>query len=322
MCALRLAERGAQALVLESELAGASPSRTASRAAAGMLGPLSETLVERASVHPRLLELGIDSLDLWRARADTLGLNAFPARGARLVGFSQGDIGRVHQRAHAFGRELVEQRGEAIIACEAAIDPEAALAALERAIADHRGEVRRGAQVNAISRNQVDLRDGSHERADVIVLATGAWSPALQGASFTPVKGQILEARSDALQPGETMRAPSIYAVGRAPGRIIIGATMEEGRADLSTDAATIDRLLQTARAMHPSLADAQLVRAWAGVRPMSADGAPRIGRVGEAIIAAGHSRNGWLLAPITAEIVCAHAFEEDIQELWAAFDP
>jgi glycine/D-amino acid oxidase-like deaminating enzyme len=39
-------------------------------------------------------------------------------------------------------------------------------------------------------------------------------------------------------------------------------------------------------------------------------------------LIAAGHSRNGWLLAPVTAEIICAEIFGWKLSPLWQAFRP
>jgi glycine oxidase len=54
----------------------------------------------------------------------------------------------------------------------------------------------------------------------------------------------------------------------------------------------------------------------------MSPDWAPMIGTGGECLVAAGHSRNGWLLAPITAEIISAFVFGDPIGPLWAAFAP
>jgi glycine oxidase len=55
----------------------------------------------------------------------------------------------------------------------------------------------------------------------------------------------------------------------------------------------------------------------------MSPDNWPMIGRGGDGIlVAAGHSRNGWLLAPITAEIISAYVFGGEIAPEWAALSP
>jgi glycine oxidase len=63
--------------------------------------------------------------------------------------------------------------------------------------------------------------------------------------------------------------------------------------------------------------------KVWTGIRPMSPDGWPMIGPTPEGIyIAAGHSRDGWLMAPITAEIITAYVFGQEIPPEWAALSP
>ena len=73
-----------------------------------------------------------------------------------------------------------------------------------------------------------------------------------------------------------------------------------------------------------PGLLEGSQVSAAAGVRPMSPDGAPLIGPNGPAgcFIAAGHGRNGWLLANVTADIITDYVFERPIDPLAASFKP
>jgi glycine oxidase len=65
--------------------------------------------------------------------------------------------------------------------------------------------------------------------------------------------------------------------------------------------------LLTSALELVPALADANLGRAWCSFRPFAAGGAPLIGptEIRGLVLATGHHRNGILLAPITADIVC-----------------
>ena len=55
-----------------------------------------------------------------------------------------------------------------------------------------------------------------------------------------------------------------------------------------------------------PELASARFVTAWAGLRPGTPDGLPILGDspITGLFFAAGHFRNGILLAPITARLV------------------
>jgi glycine oxidase len=323
-CALALAERGARVTVLDAEPEGAWPSRCASRAAAGMLGPFSETLLEPPGVHPRLFDLCVAALDLWRAHGPALGLATFPAQGARLTGYEGARLTALAARVAARGARALWRGEDLVLPDEGVVDAPEALAALTRALADRGGAVRRGAAVAGLERGAARLASGERVAGDEIVLCPGVWggrlNPAL--AALTPMKGQIAELVSSALAPGETIRAPDFYAVGRAGGRVLVGSTMEPGRTDLEIDPDTIETLARRARTRLPALAAAPVARAWAGVRPMSADGAPRIGRLAGALVACGHSRNGWLLAPLTGRILAAHAFADPLDDLWTSFAP
>ena len=54
-----------------------------------------------------------------------------------------------------------------------------------------------------------------------------------------------------------------------------------------------------------PELAGYALAEAGAGLRPMTPDGLPLLGRLDDKVVlAVGHGRNGLLLAPVTADLV------------------
>jgi glycine oxidase len=64
--------------------------------------------------------------------------------------------------------------------------------------------------------------------------------------------------------------------------------------------------LLDPALAALPALRDFAVSETWAGLRPGSVDGLPYIGSgaLQRYAVAAGHYRNGILLAPVTAEMI------------------
>jgi glycine oxidase len=162
--------------------------------------------------------------------------------------------------------------------------------------------------------------------ADTVVLAPGAWAteklmsaaPALK--QVRPGKGHLVAvALEHALAPN--LRTEKFYLTQRRDD-VVLGATMEMDRYDRGVDAARIAELLAAAEALLPGEIK-PTDKAWAGIRPMSPDGWPMIGPTGEGLLAAaGHSRNGWLLAPITAEIISAYVFGRDIESAWAALAP
>ena len=102
------------------------------------------------------------------------------------------------------------------------------------------------------------------------------------------------------------MRGRHVYLVPRADG-LVVGATMYEQGEDRQVTVAGVRDLLADAEAVLPSIAEYELVDAMAGLRPMTPDNLPLIGRVSErAIAATGHGRNGVLMTAITVDAVLA----------------
>jgi glycine oxidase len=81
---------------------------------------------------------------------------------------------------------------------------------------------------------------------------------------------------------------------------------VEERGFDTAVTAGAVYELLRDARALVPDVAELELVEASAGLRPGSPDNMPIVGgsTVPGLIVATGHYRNGYLLAPATADAV------------------
>jgi glycine/D-amino acid oxidase-like deaminating enzyme len=95
--------------------------------------------------------------------------------------------------------------------------------------------------------------------------------------------------------------------VPRADGEVLVGSTSTRGVEEKIVTASSIALLLRRAVRMVPDLADATLLRTWAGLRPLSVLRRPVIGPLRDyenVTLASGHHRSGILLAPITAKIV------------------
>ncbi len=149
--------------------------------------------------------------------------------------------------------------------------------------------------------------------ADHVLLASGAWTSRLlpttnsastHAPSIRPLKGQMLLLNQLPLPLTRVINIGSRYIVPRGDGRILVGSTQEAVGFDKRTTAAAISELLAFAIEVVPALARAQLERAWAGLRPQSADGLPYLGRLPghtNLWIAAGHFRDGLQLSPVTA---------------------
>jgi glycine oxidase len=147
-----------------------------------------------------------------------------------------------------------------------------------------------------------------------VVVAAGAWSGSLAGASMPvrPAKGQaaMLDASSiTGFNVSHIVDSHLGYVVPRRNGRLLIGATVEDKGFDKTVDDEVVGKLMTDASGMMPPLREARVRETWAGLRPRSADDQPVLGTVAgcDGLIAAtGHFRNGILLAPITAQLVIA----------------
>ncbi|MGH7785333.1 MAG: FAD-dependent oxidoreductase, partial [Candidatus Binatia bacterium] len=99
------------------------------------------------------------------------------------------------------------------------------------------------------------------------------------------------------------------YAVARRDGRVLLGSTREAVGFEKRVTAGGVATILRHALELSPGLAALPLVETWAGLRPGSADGRPIVGvdpGVQGYLVAAGHYRNGVLLAPLTAQLIGA----------------
>jgi glycine oxidase len=152
------------------------------------------------------------------------------------------------------------------------------------------------------------LASGQAVECSTLVVAGGAWTPEIKGLPrslpIRPLKGQMLALAAAPLT--RPVMAGHVYLVPR--GReTVVGATSEEAGFDITVHPETIEELRQAAAALVPALLSAPVARSWAGIRPATPDMLPIIDRDPEqpsVVYAVGHSRNGILLAPLTARAV------------------
>ena len=201
----------------------------------------------------------------------------------------------------------------AIYLKERSVDPRALTSAALIA-ARHRGvDISSGTAVTAVlaSNDRVSGvgTDRTTYHAPVVVNCAGAWAGSLPPNHFParPMKGQMLSVAPtsrDLLR--HVIRAPEIYLVPRSDGRILIGATVEDVGYDKRTVADTIQHMHRAAIDLVPDLGQARMLEAWAGLRPGTPDNLPMLGesRTLGYFVAAGHFRDGILLAPVTAHVM------------------
>lgn len=292
--ALRLARIGFKVTIFDP----AAPGDNASGVAAGMLAPVSEALFDPASRGH--LSIMRRARDLWPAFADDLGI-ALTRAGVRFEG-SHAWRGQVGERLVALGLPDADMTAE-----DWRIEAQPALASM-RAAALAAGARFETGTVEAFAPGVLTLADGRTEAFDALVLATGPGvrdgrlAPETQ--VLAPIKGQILRVSAEAV--GAVVRGEGVYL---APGEdLAIGATMEAGRDDLAPDASATQGLRAAAWALRPEL-DLDAAKVEVGVRVTTPDGLPLVGwsRAPGVMLVVGARRNGWLFAPLVADMVAAY---------------
>lgn len=146
-----------------------------------------------------------------------------------------------------------------------------------------------------------------------LINAAGAWAADLSEQAtgvripVKPVKGQILlTERMPKILRG-CLTTSDCYVAQKDNGEILIGSTTEDKGFDVTTTYPEIVGLVQGAVRCIPQLADINLKRTWAGLRPGSPDELPILGPmrgVEGYLNACGHFRTGILTSAITGVLL------------------
>ncbi len=149
--------------------------------------------------------------------------------------------------------------------------------------------------------------------AQHVVLAAGCWtsriSEAAPYAPTRPVRGQMVALRHAGKTIRRVLRSERGYIVPRdhsTPQKLVAGSTLENAGYEKAVTSGGLEQILGAVNELAPSLAGAEIVETWSGLRPGTPDQLPIIGPtdIEGLMIATGHYRNGILLAPVTAKLI------------------
>ena len=326
-CAAIITRDGAEVVLLDERRPGA-----ASGAAAGMLapsidrgkGPATNFALAARDMYPGFLAWLEDATGL-SVPLNDLGILQVAITEAGVRGLRRAMAREADPEAewleprslHALEPALSHALGGVFHPRDGAVDNVALLAALAE-------YCRATAAVHHVGTPTVSLvedgdglavRSGSGEtyRGRYIILAAGAWTPLIKGLPralpVTPLRGQMLAYRGSPL--GHVVFGPRGYVVprpassaGAAIAETLAGATSEHVAFDAGITPGALKSLQSAAIEILPALSSSTPLRQWAGLRPMTPDLLPIIGPdpVRPSLLyASGHSRNGVLMAPLTA---------------------
>jgi glycine oxidase len=338
-CAWRLSQNGHTVTVIAPRPGGPDG---ASHVAAGMLAPVTEAQFGEASLTALLLEGAAHWPTFAGELATACGLPdaaalGYDTTGTVTVALDTSDRAHLddllayqhslgltaHRRSASACRRLVPAlsptlRGGIEVPGDHHVDNRALLGALVEA-GRRAGVAFVESSVRAVEPGPVlVLADGNRLGTDLVLLAAGVGLASVGGLEeaglppLRPVKGHAVRLGPTAGAPPlltrtvrGLVRGHSVYLVPRPDGSLVVGATVEE-RADTTVQAGAVHELLCDARAVVPGIDELELLEASAGLRPVTPDNTPCIGwtALEGVAVATGHSRNGILLAPLTAAAV------------------
>ena len=143
-----------------------------------------------------------------------------------------------------------------------------------------------------------------------VVIAAGAWSPTIgalpRPLRVEPVRGQMAATPWPPATPAAILYDGERYVLTRG-AEALLGSTMEHAGFDCHVTNDGLAQIFRGAVRLLPALMQAPVLRTWAGLRPLTPDGRPIVGRdpeIERLWYATGHGRNGVLLAVLTGEII------------------
>ncbi len=277
----------------------AAPGQGCSRYAGGMIAPWCEL----ESAEPVVATLGQEALTFWTQEIPVATIAgslvvAPPRERAELADFSRRT--QAFERLDADGVAALEPdlvgRFDAALYFprEAHLDPRAAMAALAARLA---------AMENVTRHYGVDARDLAGAPDWTIDCRGFAARDAL--AQLRGVKGEMLVLRSEDVSLSRPVRMlhprRPVYIVPRGDGLFMIGATMIENEERARVTARSVVELVNSAFAIHPAFAEAEIIETGSDVRPAFSDNLPRLIRRDRTLYINGLYRHGFLLAPALA---------------------
>lgn len=248
------------------------------------------------------------------------------------------NIGEVTDVDEATAKELFPALGPihgALHVPEAArVDSDSLRNALVAGAEYHNAGIRYGAASLKTERDRVvgvDL-DGESIEADGVIVATGAWTNALLtpvgfSVAVEPQRGQILH-----IEMGDTDTScwPILGGTGEQymltfrPNRIVSGATRETGSGfDVQLTVGGLQSVFNHAMRVAPGVAEGTVKEIRIGLRPLSADGLPYLGRIpghDNVVLATGHGPSGLQLGPYSGVIAAQLLLGEEVTTDLSAF--
>ncbi|MCE2391080.1 MAG: FAD-dependent oxidoreductase [Proteobacteria bacterium] len=176
--------------------------------------------------------------------------------------------------------------------------------------------LRTGTEVLRLERSGARLRLATTRgeiEAEQVVVATGAWSPELAGqlGLRVPVEGakgySVTRERPTDFPEQPLLLAEAKVAITPMGRTLRFGGTLELAGRDLGVSWRRLRAILRAVSEYLPGLPETPTLEIWRGLRPLTPDDLPIIGRSRRqpgVVLATGHGMNGLAQGPITGQLV------------------
>ncbi|MCV7368399.1 amino acid dehydrogenase [Mycolicibacterium duvalii] len=210
------------------------------------------------------------------------------------------------------------------------VDPGRFTHALGRAVAERGGHLAT-AEVTGWSRTggevRVHRRVGAPLCADAVVLAAGAWLPALTGrrarVRVQAGRGYSFTVPVERALPGPIYLPEARVACTPYRGGLRVAGTMEFRRPDDPLAPRRVDAIVASAAPLLDGVRWNQRHDLWVGSRPVSDDGKPLIGVLEPGVfVAGGHGMWGLAHGPATGRLLAEQITTGKQPEVLRPFDP
>lgn len=209
------------------------------------------------------------------------------------------------------------------------IEPGPYVEALGRAVEERGGVIRTGAEVVSVNGDSVVLDTGERVETDTVVIATGAWLPALardHGVRTLVQAGRGYSFSVETAQPAEHSVYLPHHRMACTPyqGRFRIAGTMEFRRPDEPLYPRRIEAIVNQARKVMTGVDLDNRQDEWVGSRPVTPDGRPLVGRTAteNVYVAGGHGMWGVVLGPATGKFLAQLIDTGETHPAIRPFDP
>ncbi|GAA2895984.1 NAD(P)/FAD-dependent oxidoreductase [Microbacterium esteraromaticum] len=211
-------------------------------------------------------------------------------------------------------------------------EPAPFLEALGAAVVERGAELITGYEVTDVSstrRPVVTMSNGQRLEADSVVIATGAWMPALARKLGVRTRVQAGRGYSFTVSTEVPQEHPVYFPSQRIActpyqGRFRIAGTMEFRGPDEPFQPRRVQAIIAQAREMFVGLDLDDRQDEWVGSRPVTPDGLPLVGatQAPNVYVAGGHGMWGIVLGPATGKLLAEQITTGRIAEEIRPFNP